>query len=155
MFCQHGWVGFSDRRGGGGCGEQSWARDNTVATMKPSVLTTKMLLIAIFLYLVWLPHLNRPNIFSIFFLSLRLYYCTYVVPLSMSRSYKLSRAQVCVGGGGVTRVEDLVVVELLEAGGPVLVNPQGHPSNTFLKQKVYRLWFSHKVLTGQNTVLKL
>ena len=57
--------------------------------------------------------------------------------------------------GGVTRVEDLVVVELLEAGGPVLVNPQGHPSNTFLKQKVYRLWFSHKVLTGQNTVLKL
>ena len=37
---------------------QSWARDNTVATTRPCFQATKLFVIAILLYLVWLLHLD-------------------------------------------------------------------------------------------------
>ena len=35
---------------------QSWARDNSVATICPCFKVTKLFVIAILLYLLWLPH---------------------------------------------------------------------------------------------------
>ena len=69
---------------------QSWARDNSVATMWPCYQALKLFVIIILLYLLWLPHLDteayRVTIFRFFSGPWLVLEAIYVVALSLSRS---------------------------------------------------------------------
>ena len=68
---------------------QSWARDNTVATLRPCCQATKLFVIVILLYLEWLLHLDTDTeIFFDFFWSLRLC-CITLSRCCCKRSYTI------------------------------------------------------------------
>ena len=85
---------------------QSWARNNSVATMWPWFQGTKLFVVAILLYLLWLPYLDTVayNYFSNFFWSLTGPWGSVTLSRCCCReAKKLSRAQLW-----------LVVLEILE-----------------------------------------
>ena len=71
----------------------SWARDNTAATMWPCFQVTKLLIIALYLYMLFLFHLDtEPLTFSVFFLVIKASLCGRVVVVAELK--KLSRTQL-------------------------------------------------------------